>query len=81
MEQQYNRKTYLKKGKALEQKIQLTPIPDKETFGEVEALEETVQSANWMLKFCKNKRLIKYNCMVIKAAEKVLFRINNQTLH
>lgn len=81
MEQQYNRKTYLKRGKDLEYQILLTPIANNETFAKVKAIEETVQSANWMLKFCKNKQLIRYNCLVIEAAEEVLMDIKHSTFH
>jgi len=81
MEQQYSRKTYLKRGKALEHQILLTPVANNETFAKVKAIEESVQSANWMLKFCKNKQLITYNCLVIETAEEMLMDIKHSTFH
>jgi len=81
MEQQYNGKFYSKRGIALAKQILNTPIADQKTFETVEILEVTVQSANWMIKHCKDKRLIIYNCQVIEASEDLLDQIKNNKFH
>jgi hypothetical protein len=81
MELKFSKKTYFKRGVALVNQIQVTPIADKKTFETVEILEVTVQSANWMIKHCKNKRLIIYNCQVIEASEDLLHQIKNDKFH